>query len=289
MSRQDRMGFIGFFIVIALVALIVVVVQYIRRPPTNAAYIWDVRGDVPELQRRVDRTWLSENDISWLIEQDHLNINHALIDCSVRSMYLTVEHLEQFFGNNNWALSERGGQFRVDVLTNTGHNFAYAMNRIGMSERHLLILANNAVRGRRGDGLTGLNARLMLLMSYDITPEPFRILMAGWENNYNTVNLNCANTRILFGYAFARKMRSSEFLEFPLINERDYMQSQYGRILYAIESYSTVWSNGRRREEPELIRAMHALIGEWLRNNRSNLNQVSGVVEWYERRGGILH
>ena len=265
-SSKERNGWITFSVV--AVISIIVTIWTVTRPPGNAGYVWSVRNDVLELQRRVDRTHLSADDITWLIERDNITVIYALIDYAW--LGLTSEHLEQLF-SKRLSFSGYRGTTRYNI-TQTGANFSSAMNRVGMTERQLMILANNL---RTGMGISGKDARHLILWSDNVTPATFKIAVVQLRYNNRFISSGdwrrCSLCDGLFGRAFERMMNSREFRELPLINERDYMQSQYGILSHIISL------RNRPYLPPEPI-------WYWLRvnRNRGNIGQVTSVVEWYE-------
>ncbi|MCL2410846.1 MAG: hypothetical protein FWC97_04305 [Treponema sp.] len=279
-------GLFGFLICVGIIALIIWgVVSGVnairgawggRGMSDEARAVWRARGSMQELRATTVRYTLNDDDINILIERDNQNINHALIICPTTSRNLTSEHIENFFNNDlnlaTYTMPREGGGGSVTFrLTDIGRNFAEVMNRTIMRPEQIMQLVNNADMSERDDGITGRPARFTVLKSLDVCMEGFRIVMQGF--NYNT--LDCNLTRELFGEAFARQLVSDEFRELPLTNSENNMQSQYGRISYAIRNY------GRRTVFED---AMFTPIERWAYENAENSAQINSVVRWLEGR-----
>lgn len=242
----------------------------------EARAVWRVRNDMRELRATTVRYVLNEDDITILIRRDNQNINHALIICPTTSQSLTSDHIERLFNNYlNLATYTvprgSGGGAITFRLTDIGRSFAEVMNRTIMTPEQIMQLVNSADLSERDDGITGRPARFMVLKSLDVCMEGFRIVMRGF--NYNT--LDCNLTQELFGDAFARQLVSEEFRGLPLTDNDNFMQSQYGRISYAINAY------GRRAV---FASAMFAPIAHWAYENAENAMQFNSVIRWLEGR-----
>lgn len=272
MSQKERKVY-TFLGVAAVVGILIAIIWSVTRPPGNAGYVWSARRDVLELQRRVDRSFLSAEDITWLIERDNITVIHALIDYAWRN--LTSEHIERLFSDRRLSFSGqhsvRNGTLYTYNLTQTGANFSTAMNRAVMSERQLMMLANNL---RTGGGISGKDARHLILLSNGITPVTFRLAVIHWRYDDRFMSSGdwsrCSFCDELFGEAFERMMNSQEFRELPLINERDPTQSQYGVVSHVITL----------RDRPSPLPPEP--IRRWLSTNRVSREQIVSVAEWYE-------
>ena len=280
--RQNYRGEIDFLKMVAVLAVLGGIIWGVvsgvrwwnmRELSSEARAVWSVRNDGRELRSTLVHSILDDVDISQLIAKDHQTLNHAIINCVVTSRDLTSEHMEQFFSNSNLILAiyrTRPGHPLNYTLTETGENFAAAMNRAVMSSEQIMILVNNAELSPNDSGITYRQARFMALKSLDICMEGFRIVMSGFR--YQT--LECSLTKELFGEAFARQLVSDEFRGLPLTDSENPMQSQYGRISYAINAYGHVY---------DIVGAMFTPIERWVQDNVRNANQINSVVRWLER------